>query len=81
MSKQMVTENRQNVKRLVCTECGNERPHVYLRDRDPQGMQLYASCFACGSRNWVGDQHLPYARIRYTEQAQAVEPTLERVAA
>lgn len=68
MSQTSVAQERQNSKQqltLTCTNCGNADVHVYLRSRHPHGYQAYATCLACGARNWVEDQDKDWASIRY----------------
>lgn len=75
----MIPENgheRNDGRKLMCTNCGNEDVILTLRLRHPHGWQAWAQCLRCGAQNWVQDQNEPWALIRYMpteEQAQPVE--------
>ena len=58
-------------QKFVCTRCGNEHPHVYLRSRYPDPDGVFCHCLMCGASNWAHMQNESWAFIRYAEAVTA----------
>ena len=57
---------------LMCTNCGNEQPHIERRPRHPGGYQAFYSCLDCGARNWEDQMGADWACIKWVAVKPAV---------
>ena len=62
---------------LMCTNCGNEQPHMERLPRHPGGYQTFYSCLDCGAHNWEDQMEADWACIKWVAVKPAALESVE----